>query len=266
MFKSLAVKIIQGILWLIDPDHRVKEEIAMDDMRKFTHVIKQDFKSDFGHVSNAFRTVPYEVWELKTETKTLLAADKHRVIRDDHTTAWLDELKPGDLLKTDTGTERVVTCRSLGIRTHMYCIEVNTDDPNDPYNHLYYSDGILSHNTTCAAAYILWRAMFVPDSTILITANKLVQALEIMDRIRFTYENLPNHIRAGVTEYNKGSIAFDNGSRIVSRATASDAGRGLSISLLYCLAGETTVTVRDKLTGEIKNVSLCDLYDCCYEV
>jgi hypothetical protein len=87
--------------------------------------------------------------------------------------------------------------------------------------------------TTCAAGYLLWRAMFTPDTTILLTANKLSQALEIMERIRYTYENLPNYIRAGATEYNKGNIAFDNGSRIISRATSSDAGRGLSISLLY---------------------------------
>lgn len=88
--------------------------------------------------------------------------------------------------------------------------------------------------TTCAAGFLLWKAMFTPDMTILIVANKYLQALEIMERIRFTYENIPNHIRAGVTEYNKGNITFDNGSRIISRATSSDAGRGLSISLLYC--------------------------------
>lgn len=93
---------------------------------------------------------------------------------------------------------------------------------------------IPTHNTTAAAGYILWRAMFVPDQTILIVANKLSQALEIMDRIRYCYEHLPNYLRAGVTEYNKGTISFDNGSRIISRATTPDAGRGLSISLLYC--------------------------------
>ncbi len=87
--------------------------------------------------------------------------------------------------------------------------------------------------TTCAAGFLLWKAMFTPDTTILVTANKFVQALEIMDRIRFAYENCPDHIRAGITEYNKGTIAFDNGSKIVSRATSNDAGRGLSITLLY---------------------------------
>lgn len=89
--------------------------------------------------------------------------------------------------------------------------------------------------TTCAAAYLLWVAMFQQDTTILLAANKMVQALEIMDRIRFAYENLEqyNWLRAGITEYNKGTLGFDNGSRIIARATTPDAGRGLSISLLY---------------------------------
>ena len=43
----------------------------------------------------------------------------------------------------------------------------------------------------------------------------------------------PDHIRAGVTNYNKGSIEFDNGSRIIAQATTENTGRGLSISLLY---------------------------------
>lgn len=87
--------------------------------------------------------------------------------------------------------------------------------------------------TTTAAAYLLWKAMFVPDTKILIAANKLVAALEIMSRIRYGYEETPNFLRAGVTEYNKGTISFDNGSTITARATTPDAGRGLSITLLY---------------------------------
>jgi len=87
--------------------------------------------------------------------------------------------------------------------------------------------------TTVAAAYILWYALFNPDKTILIVANKLKQAIEIMDRIRYSYQELPDHIRDSATEYNKSSMVFSNGSRIVCRATTADAGRGLSISLLY---------------------------------
>ena len=54
-----------------------------------------------------------------------------------------------------------------------------------------------------------------------------------MTRIRYAYENCPDHIRAGATEYNKGSISFDNGSRIVSSTTTETTGRGMSITLVY---------------------------------
>ena len=88
--------------------------------------------------------------------------------------------------------------------------------------------------TTCAAIYLCWYAMFNPDQTILIAAHKYTGAQEIMARIRYVYETCEDHIRAGVTSYNKGSIEFENGSRIVSQTTTGNTGRGMSISLLYC--------------------------------
>ena len=91
-----------------------------------------------------------------------------------------------------------------------------------------------SGKTTCAAGYLLWYAMFHPDQTILVAAHKYTGAQEIMQRIRYGYELCADHIRCGVVSYNKGSIEFDNGSRIVSQTTTSTTGRGMSISLLYC--------------------------------
>jgi hypothetical protein len=77
-------------------------------------------------------------------------------------------------------------------------------------------------------------AMFRPDSTVLIAAHKYTGAQEIMQRVRYGYESCPDHIRAGVVSYNKGSIDFDNGSRIASQTTTENTGRGMSITLLYC--------------------------------
>jgi Terminase large subunit, T4likevirus-type, N-terminal/Terminase RNaseH-like domain len=87
--------------------------------------------------------------------------------------------------------------------------------------------------STSAAGYLLWYAMFIPDSTILIAAHKFTGSQEIMQRIRYAYESVPDYIRAGAVSYNKGSIDFDNGSRIISATTTENTGRGLSISLLY---------------------------------
>ena len=91
-----------------------------------------------------------------------------------------------------------------------------------------------SGKTTCASAYLLWYAMFHPDQTILVAAHKYTGAQEIMQRIRYGYELCPDYLRAGVISYNKGSMEFDNGSRIVSATTTGNTGRGMSISLLYC--------------------------------
>ena len=91
-----------------------------------------------------------------------------------------------------------------------------------------------SGKTTCAAGYLLWYAMFIPDVTVLIAAHKYTGSQEIMQRVRYAYELCPDHIRCGVVSYNKGSIEFDNGSRIVSATTTSNTGRGMSISILYC--------------------------------
>jgi len=88
--------------------------------------------------------------------------------------------------------------------------------------------------TTTAVGYLLWYAMFVDNSTILICAHKYTGAQEIMQRLRYAYETCPDFIRAGVTSYNKQSIEFDNGSRIVAQTTTETTGRGMSVSLLYC--------------------------------
>lgn len=134
----------------------------------------------------------------------------------------------------------------------------------DNYVNNQYSINLLGRQlgkTTTAAGYLLWYAMFRPDSTILVAAHKYSGAQEIMQRIRYAYELCPDHIRAGATSYNKGSIEFDNGSRIVAQTTTETTGRGMSITLLYCLDGATSfVTVRDKETGEVKNISLQELY------
>ncbi len=88
--------------------------------------------------------------------------------------------------------------------------------------------------TACAAAYLVWRAMFMADQTILIAAHKFAGAQEIMQRVRYTYETLPEFLKAGATSYNKGSIDFDNGSRIISTTTTETTARGMSLSLIYC--------------------------------
>lgn len=87
--------------------------------------------------------------------------------------------------------------------------------------------------TQTISMFLLWFAMFVKDQTILIASKNNSHAMEIMDRIRFAYEELPHWLKAGCKYYNKHNIEFDNGSRIISQATTEKTGRGYSISKLY---------------------------------
>lgn len=88
--------------------------------------------------------------------------------------------------------------------------------------------------TSCA--FLLWYAIFNELKTVLIVSNKSFGAKEMVDRIIFMYEHLPDFIRPGIdpNNWNKLSIKFDNGSKIVSEATTVNSGRGLSISLCFC--------------------------------
>jgi hypothetical protein len=87
--------------------------------------------------------------------------------------------------------------------------------------------------TTCA--YLAWFAMFQPDKTVLVAANKLTNAKEIINRIQGIYEELPDWLKPGIdeSEWNKTSLSFENGSKIMSQATSVNTGRGFAISLLY---------------------------------
>jgi len=87
--------------------------------------------------------------------------------------------------------------------------------------------------TTTAAAIILHYILFNDHKTVALLANKGDAAREILDRIKAAYEALPDWLQQGVEEWNKGSIALENGCKVLAAATSSSAIRGKSISLLY---------------------------------
>lgn len=87
--------------------------------------------------------------------------------------------------------------------------------------------------TTTAVAIILHYSLFNDYKTVALLANKGDAAREILDRIKIAYEALPKWLQQGVIEWNKGSVEFENGCKIIAGATSSSAIRGKSISFLY---------------------------------
>ena len=133
--------------------------------------------------------------------------------------------------------EKVVEVVKTDRIENMYDVELP-----EYTNHRYYTNGILSHNTTIYTVYLLWYAMYHPDKRVMVCGNKLDIAIEIMDRIRLGYEYCPKEIKIGVTTYNKKCIEFENNSIIRCFATGSSGCRGFSA---HCVSGDTMVTIVD---------------------
>jgi hypothetical protein len=90
-----------------------------------------------------------------------------------------------------------------------------------------------SGKSISSVVYLLWYALFHPEKTIAILANKGAVAREMLARVTLALENLPFFLQPGCKALNKGSIEFSNNSRIIASATSGSSIRGLSINLLF---------------------------------
>lgn len=90
-----------------------------------------------------------------------------------------------------------------------------------------------SGKSISSVGYILWYAIFHPEKTIAILANKGATAREMLARVTLMLENLPFFLQPGCKALNKGSIELSNNSRIVAAATSGSSIRGMSVNLLF---------------------------------
>lgn len=90
-----------------------------------------------------------------------------------------------------------------------------------------------SGKSISACAYLLWYALFHPEKTIAILANKGATAREMLSRITLMLENIPFFLQPGSKALNKGSLEFSNNSRVLAAATSGSSIRGMSVNLLY---------------------------------
>lgn len=116
--------------------------------------------------------------------------------------------------------------------------------------------------TVATAIFLAYFVTFNRDKSIGVLAHLGSMAREVLDRTKQVIEFLPDFMQPGIVEWNKGSVEFDNGSSISAFASSPDAIRGNSFSILYideCVSGDSIITVRDKITKEIKVMHIEDL-------
>lgn len=90
-----------------------------------------------------------------------------------------------------------------------------------------------SGKSISSVGYLLWYALFHPEKTIAILANKGATAREMLSRVTLMLENLPFFLQPGCKALNKGSLEFSNNSRIIAAATSGSSIRGMSVNLLF---------------------------------
>ena len=90
-----------------------------------------------------------------------------------------------------------------------------------------------SGKSISSVVYLLWYAVFHPEKTIAVLANKGATAREMLARVTLALENLPFFLQPGCRALNKGSIEFSNNSRIIAAATSGSSIRGMSVNLLF---------------------------------
>jgi hypothetical protein len=128
------------------------------------------------------------------------------------------------------------------------CIKVDNE------SHLFLAGNSLipTHNTSVTAAFIGWFINFHPNVSVGVLADKQETAIEIHDRLKLGYENVPHWLKHGYTKWNIKSIKLENGSSVQVSATTINAGRGRSFSIVFLDEfAAVKKTVADKFKASI---------------
>ena len=89
-----------------------------------------------------------------------------------------------------------------------------------------------SGKSVSVVIYLLWYAIFHPEVTVAILANKGSTAREILSRLKLAFEHTPHYLQPGIKTWNKGSVEFANNSKIFAAATSADSVRGQSCNMI----------------------------------
>ncbi len=169
------------------------------------------------------QTKPLTEYEVITENNLILkCADRHKIFDENMNPVDIVDLHPNDLIQTEFGLDRVVQINKTNNALNMCDITVFND------NESYYTNNILSHNTTTSSLFLLHYSCFNIDKNALVLGNKRKTAIEILDKIKKIYLELPFFLKPGIYKWNESEIVFDNGCRIMAEATTINSGIGFT--------------------------------------
>jgi len=145
-------------------------DITEKKFEEFFEISDWEIETDTGweDIKGIGKTIPYQVWFLKTWGFELECADNHIVFDEQFNELYVYELKVGDKIMTEFGPQEVLKIEKTNEIIEMYDVQVSSD------NHRYYTNGILSHNSIFLAN--------LAANAVKLGYNSAVVSLEMADR------------------------------------------------------------------------------------
>lgn len=217
-----------SLLSILDKQNEQEDKIVWSHILNGVEVCS---KTGWVPVTYIHETKPFYIYKLTTKNGLHLdCADEHLVFDESMNTKWVVDLKIGDMIQTEYGVDEVLNIEKTNIKVSMCDISVLEEDES------YYTNHILSHNTTTSAIFLLHYALFNTDKNTLVVANKRRTSVEILDKIKKIYLEVPYFLKPGILKWNEAEIVFDNGCRVMAEATTINSG--ISFTFHCVLADE----------------------------
>lgn len=202
-------------------------------MVKFIETIKCNNKkilTPIGEVPILYihKTAKLKKYSIKLENGLELVCAENHVIIDKDFNEVFSKDSLNKIIQTVKGNSKVVSVTDLNELDNFYDLEL------EGY-HLYYSNGILSHNSgksISTSIYLTWLFLFRVNLTIGICANKGKLAAEFLNNVKNIFLSIPIWMQQGITIWNKGSIENENGTRILTDVPSSDSFRGFTCDVV----------------------------------
>lgn len=202
-------------------NYKTIEEIELD---KSIEILTD---TGFSPVSRLMLSKPFDIYKIKLENGYWLeCADEHIVFDSDFNEIYVNQLHIGDYIQTDKGLQKIIFIERNNTKVCMGDITV------DDNNHRFYSNGILSHNSTTTAIFCLWKILFNVDKNALILSKSGAAGRDLLSKIKDMYLYLPYYLKCGTMKWNQSEISFDNNSSIKTEAFSPTAGVGSTVSFL----------------------------------
>lgn len=104
--------------------------------------------------------------------------------------------------------------------------------------------------TTTSAVFMLHYILFNVDKNALVLGNKLKTAVEILDKAKKIYLELPYFLKPGIYKWNETEIVLDNGCRLMAEATTINSGISFTF---HCVLADEFAHVQPNIIDKFYN-------------